>query len=174
LRIVAGQLGGRTFISPKSARTHPMSDRIRGALFNTLGDIEGLQLLDAFAGSGALGFEAVSRGVAKATLIENDKPAQRAIAENILQLDLGSRVHLVQANCSSWSGNNPQQLFDLVLADPPFDNLQLSVIHKLARHVTEGGLYVISWPGQQEPPTLEGLELVSHKTYGDAQLLFFR
>jgi 16S rRNA (guanine966-N2)-methyltransferase len=175
LRIIAGSLGGRNFASPHSPRTHPMSDRIRGALFNTLGDIEGLSLLDAFAGSGAIGFEAVSRGASLVLMIENDKPAQRAIADSLRQLDLTSQAKLIQANCSGWSDNNLQQYFDLVVADPPFDDLQISVLQKLARHVAGGGLYVLSWPGQQAVPQLaDDLQLVESKSYGDAQLLFFR
>jgi 16S rRNA (guanine966-N2)-methyltransferase len=83
MRIIAGRLGGRHFASPQGRRTHPMSDKMRGALFNALGDIDGLSVLDAFAGSGALAFEAVSRGAGHAVAIDVDKSAQRAIAENI-------------------------------------------------------------------------------------------
>jgi 16S rRNA (guanine966-N2)-methyltransferase len=151
-----------------------MSDRIRGALFNTLGDIEGLTVLDAFAGSGAIGIEAVSRGASHAIMIDNDKPAQKAIAENITALDIGSSAKLVLANCSSWSDNNTGQLFDLVIVDPPYDDLQIPTVTKLGRHVTGGGLYVLSWPGGQVIPEIENFKLISYKTYGDAQLLFMR
>jgi 16S rRNA (guanine966-N2)-methyltransferase len=77
LRVIAGELGGRFFDSPDSDATHPMSERMRGSLFNILGDIKGKTILDAFAGSGALSFEAVSRGAVHALTLEKDKIAQK-------------------------------------------------------------------------------------------------
>lgn len=174
MRIIAGTLGGRNFGSPRSQRTHPMSDKVRGALFNALGDIEGLSLLDAFAGSGALSFEAVSRGASTALAIDNDKPAQQAIEESIASLGLGARVRLIKANCGSWSDNNPAQQFDIIVADPPYDKLQPAILTKLTKHLKPGGLYVLSWPGGAVAPELGGCSLAAHKSYGDAQLLFFR
>lgn len=175
MRIIAGGLGGRNFESPRSHRTHPMADRVRGALFNTLGDIEGLTVLDAFAGTGALSFEAISRGAASALLVEIDKPAQRAIAASIKALGIDRQARLVQANCSGWSDNNPDQQFDLVIAAPPYDDLQLSVVKKLTRHVQRpDGLYILDWPGKMAAPELDGLEIIEQKTYGDAQLVFYR
>ena len=72
MRIIAGYLGGRQFNSPRSNRTHPMSDKARGGLFNALGDISGLTVLDAFAGSGALSFEAISRGAESVIAVDID------------------------------------------------------------------------------------------------------
>ncbi|HKX24038.1 MAG TPA: RsmD family RNA methyltransferase, partial [Candidatus Saccharimonadales bacterium] len=83
MRVIAGELGGRFFAGPDSTATHPMAERVRGAMFNALGDIEGLTVLDAFAGSGALAFEAISRGAKSVVVVERDKRAQRIIAENI-------------------------------------------------------------------------------------------
>ncbi len=174
MRIIAGALGGRNFESPRSQRTHPMADRVRGALFNTLGDIEGLTVLDAFAGSGGLSFEAISRGAASALMIEIDKPAQRAIVSSISSLGLQQQMKLVQANCSGWSDNNPDQQFDLVLAAPPYDDLQLPIVTKLIRHVLPDGLFVLDWPGKMSAPDLDGLDIVEQKNYGDAQLVFYR
>src|ERR1700683_4883439 len=102
MHIIAGYLKGRTFDSPKSGQTHPMSDKIRGAMFNMLGDIEGLNILDAFSGSGAIAFEAISRGAASVTLIESDHLAQRSIALNIDKLGLSESASLIRANANSW------------------------------------------------------------------------
>lgn len=152
-----------------------MADRVRGALFNTLGDIDGLTLLDAFAGTGALSFEAISRGAASALLIEIDKPAQRSIAASIKGLGITGRARLVHANCSGWSDNNPEARFDLVIAAPPYDDLQPTVVAKLTRHVQRpDGLFILDWPGKLETPHLEAMAVVEQKNYGDAQLVFYR
>ena len=82
MRIIAGELRGRQFNSPKGHRTHPMGDRVRTALFNTLGDISDLTILDAFAGSGALTFEAISRGAKSAVTLEIDYDAYEVIQQN--------------------------------------------------------------------------------------------
>jgi 16S rRNA (guanine966-N2)-methyltransferase len=174
VRVVAGSLGGRLFASPRSQRTHPMSDKVRGALFNTLGDIDGLTFLDAFSGSGALAYEALSRGATSVLMIENDRPAQQTIDDNITALHLSGQANLVKANCSAWSDRNIDKQFDVVLADPPFDHLQESAIRKLARHVESGGLMVLNWPGAGEPPELDGCVQVEQKSYGDTQLIFYR
>lgn len=175
MRIIAGALGGRSFDSPRSHRTHPMSDRVRGALFNTLGDIRGLTVLDAFAGSGALAFEALSRGASSALLIESDRPAQTTLERNIETLELQDRATLVKANCSSWSRHNPKDYFDLVLLDPPYDHIQWDALDKMMTHPKKpNGLVVLSWPGKFETPKFNGLAVVDQKRYGDAQLIFYR
>src|SRR4051812_42000237 len=114
MRVIAGGLSGRQFTSPRGRRTHPMSDKMRGALFNTLGDIGGLTILDAFAGSGAIGFEAISRGASRATAIDSDRGAQRAIAENVNKLGLGSQVKLIKTSAASWLRTTKDQ-FDVVI-----------------------------------------------------------
>jgi 16S rRNA (guanine966-N2)-methyltransferase len=174
VRVIAGRLGGRTFDSPRSFKTHPMSDKVRGALFNVLGDITGLTILDAFAGSGALSFEAVSRGAAAAVAIDNDRGAQKVITANIAALQLGGRVKLVKASAGAWLGTNPDARFDIILCDPPYNDLQPNLLTRLARVLQPGGLLVVSWPGGQEAPPLAGLSLAESRSYGDAQLLFYR
>jgi 16S rRNA (guanine966-N2)-methyltransferase len=115
MRIIAGKLGGRTFQAPKTNNTHPMSDKIRGALFNILGDLSGLTVLDAFAGSGAVGFEAISRGATHAYLIELDKDAYGTIKQNAKALGVEDVVTVVRKNIKGWSNNNTQRFFDIVI-----------------------------------------------------------
>ncbi|HEY8999034.1 MAG TPA: RsmD family RNA methyltransferase [Candidatus Saccharimonadales bacterium] len=174
MRVIAGELGGRHFDSPHSHRTHPMSDRVRGGLFNTLGDIVGLKVLDAFAGTGALSFEAVSRGAASSLAIENDRPAQKQIEANIAVLGVGDRVRLIKSSSNAWLTTSPNETFDIILCDPPYDDLQLNLLARLAVRVTQNGLLVLSWPANAEAPSFEGLENVAERNYGDAQLLFYR
>lgn len=174
MRVIAGRLGGRLFDSPHTHRTHPMSDKARGALFNVLGDISGMTVLDPFAGTGALSFEAISRGAATAVAIESDKVAQRTIAENIELLKLEDQVTLARAFAASWLYRHAQLKFDLVLCDPPYNNPQFSTLDKIAKRVKEGGLLVLSWPTGETLPQYAGMEQVEQRSYGDMQLVFYR
>ena len=174
MRIIAGSLGGRIFDSPGGHRTHPMSDRVRGALFNALGDIEGLTVLDAFAGSGALSFEAVSRGAGSVIAVESDKAAQNTIADNIKTLGVQLHVQLIRASVGAWLRTTPEANFDIVLCDPPYDDLQPKLLTRLAARTRIGGLVVLSWPGKQTAPSFEGFNVATQHNYGDAQLVFYR
>jgi len=152
-----------------------MSDKVRGALFNALGDITGLSVLDAFAGSGAVGFEAISRGAAHATLIDVDKVAQRTIAENIDRLKLIREVKLINASAKAWL-TTADETYDIVILDPPYDDLQFDLLYRLLRLASQpGGLAVVSLPpGAAFSPDDENYELLTQKSYGDAQLVFYR
>jgi 16S rRNA (guanine966-N2)-methyltransferase len=151
-----------------------MAEKVRGALFSALGDIEGLSVLDAFAGSGALAIEAISRGAASAVAIDNDKRAYDAVVANSMKLGLIDRLKATKANVSGWSANNPNKTFDLVFVAPPYDNLQLNAVAKMSRHVNSGGLLVLDWPGNSEAPRLKQLNILETKNYGDATLTFYR
>lgn len=173
MRVIAGVLGGRSFDSPRSFKTHPMSDKMRGALFNILGDIEGLTVLDAFAGSGALGFEAISRGAASVLAIDSDRAAQRVIAANSKTLGVRRKLTLIQASTNAWLQTNPEARFDIVLCDPPYNDVQRNLLARLTSCVKPGGLLVLSWPGAEMAPDFEGMKKVLHRGYGDAGLIFF-
>jgi 16S rRNA (guanine966-N2)-methyltransferase len=174
MRVIAGTLGGRTFDSPRGHRTHPMSDKIRGALFNILGDIDGLTFLDAFAGSGALAIEAVSRGASHVTAIDLDKEAYQTIQENVEALDLKDKIIVMRKNVAGWSRNNQHIQFDVVLADPPYNDIRPVLLQKLIAQVKQGGLLVLSWPGSEPVRKFEGVEVLTAKSYGDAQLVFYK
>ena len=174
MRVISGYLGGRNFASPNGHRTHPMSDKVRGGLFGVLGDIKGLSALDAFAGSGALAIEAISRGAKTATAIEVDKNAYVAILDNIESLGLKDRIKATRAFFNAWSTRNEKQKFDLIFADPPYDKIPYRDLKKLAVHLKEDGILVLSWPGNYEKLKFEGLESVQIKNYGDAQLVFYK
>jgi len=150
-----------------------MSDRIRGALFNTLGDISGLTVLDAFAGSGALSFEAVSRGAGCALAIEVDKSAQQTMAENITGLGLEGEVRLVRAKAQSWLSTTDEK-FDIVICDPPYDHVNHDLLARLADRAKPGGTVVFSLPPGASLSLDNGYELLQRKDYGDATLNFFR
>lgn len=174
MRIIAGKLGGRTFQSPKTYNTHPMSDKIRGAVFNMLGDIDGLTVLDAFAGSGAIGIEAISRGAKHATLVELDKDAFMTIKRNVASLSLDEYASVVRANIKGWSNNHLGDTFDIVVCDPPYDAVLELLLHRIARHVNDNGTMVVSWPTHEPIPKIPEMELLRHKTYGRATLCVYK
>jgi 16S rRNA (guanine966-N2)-methyltransferase len=175
MRIIAGKLKGREIRPPSGHKTHPMSDKVRGALFNILGDVEGLSFLDIFAGSGALSIEAISRGAGSAVAIDVDRAAYGSIDRNIQELGLRNRIKAVRAHASGWSARNTEQKFDVLLFDPPYDDLQINLVERLIKlHLKPGGLAVLSFPGNFKPEKLANTEIVTAKNYGDAQLVFYR
>lgn len=174
MRIIAGKFGRRLFKAPPGHHTHPMGERIKTALFNSLGKLEGEVVLDAFAGSGALGFEALSRGSKKVTLIESDPKAFRVIKENINTLGMDTdQCIVVRANVSSWLDNNQDLYFSLIFADPPFTNLAPHIILKLVQHLEDDGRLIVNWPSSEDPMNLPGLDIVKQKSYAGAQLVYY-
>lgn len=173
MRVIAGRLGGRAFAAPRGHRTHPMSEKGRGALFNALGDVSGLTVLDAFAGSGALGFEALSRGASHVTAIEHDRNAQITIADNVRSLNIED-IKLIKANAAGWL-STARDTFDLVLLDPPYDDLQPALLAKLADRAVRGGTVVMSLPpGTDAELPADKFKQLARKNYGDAELVFYR
>lgn len=175
MHIIAGSLKGRILHEPHGHKTHPMSEKVRGALFNALGDIDGLTFLDAFAGSGALAFEAISRGAKSAAAVEIEKNSHFAIQLSIKELGLRKVVKASKANVGGWSIHNMEKKFDVVMLDPPYDHIKPDLLQMLIkRHVKKNGLAVLSFPGHEKAPEYENTKLVSNKKYGDIQLVFYR
>ena len=175
MRIISGKLGGRVFIAPKNHRTHPMADKVRGALFSVLGDIDGLTILDAFTGSGALAFEAISRGAMFVVAIDIDKNAFDAVQRNVKDLGITSeKIKVIRSNCASWSQKNSDTKFNIVIAAPPYDDLQVDKIKSLTRHLEDSGVFILDWPGKLALPSIDNLKLIKSKKYVDAQLAFYR
>lgn len=121
MRVVAGELGGRKLISPEGTSTRPTTDRVREAIFNALGSLgvlDGAIVADLFAGSGAIGIEAISRGAEHCTFVERDRNALRVLEDNLDALDLGSRSRVMRSDATSVA--NALDV-DIVFADPPYD-----------------------------------------------------
>lgn len=173
MRIISGNLKNHGFEAPKGHRTHPMSEKARGAIFNALGDIEGLSLLDAFAGSGAVGFEAISRGAKSATLIDSSKEAINAINKSISLLATNEKVKATHANVSTWSDLNQDKQFDIVVADPPYNDIKEAILNKLTIHLSLKGIFVLSLPPRTHV-SLNGLALLKENDYGDCTLKFYK
>jgi 16S rRNA (guanine966-N2)-methyltransferase len=181
MRIVAGTHRGRRIAAPRGAATRPTADRVREALFSIVGDVEGLDVLDLFAGSGALGLEALSRGAASATLVDRDPRAVTAIRANAASLGLEDRVRVVARD---WRGalraeRAARRSYGLCLLDPPYAQAAvvagaLGVV--LAPVVTGPGIVVLERPAALAPPPLKGLEIASRtdRTYGDTGVSVLR
>jgi 16S rRNA (guanine966-N2)-methyltransferase len=176
MRIISGYLKGRSIQETHGHRTHPMSEKMRGAIFNALGDIEGLTVLDAFAGTGALAFEAISRGASYAVAVDPDGSANRSIQETIDNLGLDEKVQAIKAFALSWSRRHPREVFDIVIFDPPYNAVDIKTMINLAKlHVKPGGIVVISLPPTEDFQLAETMyERLVQKQYGDASLSFYR
>lgn len=176
VRLISGKFGGRRLDAPDNSRTHPMSERIRGAMFNSVGSlVQDAHVLDAFAGSGSVGLEALSRGAKAVTFIERDRIAAKIIRNNIATLGCEDDTKVIQASVSAWSSTNEDAQFDLIFVDPPYHDPQFSTVKKLFNHLKPGALMVLSHLGRGEAPTgTKGIVVVDNRSYGNAALTFFR
>lgn len=174
MRIIAGKHKGRVLAETHGNRTHPMSEKIRGALFNSLGDITGLSVLDAFSGTGTVAIEAASRGANYVQAIDIDKEAFRCMQKNVAIIGCDKVVKTTQANTSSWSDNKTTEKFNIVIADPPHDGVQVKLIKKLSNHVTEGGVLVLCIPVGMSVELGDSYKELAEKNYGNAKLVFYR
>jgi len=175
VRIISGRFGGRSIRAPKGHTTHPMSERVRNSLFNIVGDeIAGAVVLDAFAGSGAIGIEALSRGASQVTFVERDRLAATILDENIERLGISSETKVSRSPVSAWATACATR-FDVIFADPPYDDMQLSTVSQLFGLLKPNGLMVLSYPGRGEAPTgANGVVVVDNRSYGTAALAFYR
>lgn len=152
-----------------------MGERIRNALFNSLGsEVEGAEVLDAFAGTGSIGIEALSRGASQAMFIEKDRTAQDILAKNVTTLGLEERATIIRTTVNNWLASNEPPRFDIIFVDPPYDDTQFSTAEKLLGLLKPNGLMVLSHPGRSETPTRPGVVVVDNRSYGSARLTFYR
>ena len=175
LHIIAGKFGGRMISAPDGRLTHPMGSRVRGSLFNIIKDeLENAVVLDAFAGTGSLGLEALSRGAKHATFIERDRTASKILKTNIKTLGVDKLTTDVQIGVHTWINKNQGVLYDIIFADPPFNDMQLSTVFELISLLKPNGLMVLSYLGRGELPPVQGVVVVDNRSYGTAALTFYR
>ena len=170
MRIIAGSHRGHRIAAPAGRDTRPTSDRVRENAFNLIGPVDGADVLDVFAGSGALGLEALSRGAASATFIERDRDACRTINANLDKLDLRGVV-LCQDVGRALARD--RRRYDLVLCDPPYDYDHGKLAPLLAGVLADDGLLVYESSGRADPPELPGLEIRTSRKYGAARLTLY-
>jgi 16S rRNA (guanine966-N2)-methyltransferase len=175
VRIVAGSRKGHLIAAPKGVDTRPTADRVREAAFNLIGPVEDMAVLDLFAGSGAMGIEALSRGAARAVFVESDRAAAHTIERNLEKLRLtGAAVVRMDAMTALAGEVAAGRRYDLVLVDPPYE--MFSSVHTgLARYlpaVLDPGALVVVETAAAEEPELP-LPKRTSRRYGSARLTVF-
>ena len=156
--------------------TRPTSDRVRGARFATRGDVGGARVLDLYAGTGALGIEALSRGAAHATFVESARPALTALRANLATLDLVSSARVVSQPVARAAGTLPGP-FDLIFADPPYAALAevpaaLDVL-RAAAAIAPGARVVVEHASRDAAPSIAGLTPRPSRAYGDTTVTLY-
>ena len=175
MRIIAGTHRGHRIAAPKGLDTRPTGDRVRESAFNLIGPVDGASVLDLFAGSGAMGLEALSRGAESATFVEADRHAAETIDQNLAKLHLtGARVVRADAMRALAAEASAGRKYDLVLVDPPYDlypNLEPMLARYLPHVLAEGALVVVETSARVEPEL--PLEQRTSRRYGSARVTLF-
>jgi 16S rRNA (guanine966-N2)-methyltransferase len=169
MRVVAGAHGGRRLVAPPGDATRPTSDRVREALFSVLGpSVQGARVLDLFAGSGALGIEALSRGAASAVFVDRAPRAIAAVRANLTALGIEAEVHRIEARAWLRTASARSDAYDLVFLDPPYRRAG-----ELGRELSEGlaavlapGARVVTESDRRDPLELD-LPAPDERRYGD-------
>jgi 16S rRNA (guanine966-N2)-methyltransferase len=177
MKILAGTFRGRPISQPATRAVRPLSEKVRAALFDVVGDPTGLAVLDAYAGSGAAGFEALSRGALMVDAIEANQRVARTIGANARELGLNLTYILHTLTVETWLASPAQQpptgRYGLIIADPPYAQLDNDVLNRLAQFLAPEGVMAVSHSSRLTLPTLESTQLVKTKTYGDTSLSFY-
>ncbi len=168
MRVVAGALRGRRITAPPGRETRPTSDRVREALFAILGDLAGLRVLDLFAGSGALGIEALSRGAASAVFVERAPRVAEVVRGNLAALGLEARVVRADARAHLRDASARADAYDLVFLDPPYRDAAAwgRELSPALEAVLAPGARVVSESDRRAPLDLT-LPLADERRYGD-------
>lgn len=175
-RVIAGAWGGRRLRTPPGAGTRPTSDRVRESLFSSLqslfGGLDGLRVLDLYAGSGALALEALSRGAASADLVESDRRAAQVAQQNVRDLGASARVHRTTAASYVASAAGP---FDLVLLDPPYPvptDEVAAVVAALAEALADDAVVVVERSTRTPFTWPAGFEGFRDRAHGETTVWF--
>lgn len=181
MRVVAGRYRGRRLVAPSGATTRPTGDRVREALFSIIGPIDGVDVLDVFAGSGALGIEALSRGAASATFVDSSPAAVKAIRTNTEMVENGARVRIV---CADWrralrDDRRAGRTYGLCLLDPPYtvlDRILGPLGDALAPVLSTDATLVVEYATAIGPVTFENLAVSSRtdRSYGGTGISVLR
>jgi 16S rRNA (guanine966-N2)-methyltransferase len=182
MRIVGGRLGGRTLASPRTQAIRPTADRLRESLFNILahayGDpVTGARVLDLFAGTGALGLEALSRGAAFALFVDDAVEARALLRENIAALGLGGVTRIFRRDATRLGPAHPVDPFSLVFLDPPYSKGLAEKALVSAREggwLAQGALIVVEEAADAGFTAPAGFDELERRRYDDTEMVFLR
>jgi 16S rRNA (guanine966-N2)-methyltransferase len=174
-RIIAGTARGRRLAVPRGTGTRPTSDKVRGAVFNVLGQFfEGGAVLDLYAGTGALALEALSRGCARAVCVEADRAAAEVLRRNAEACGLAARVEVRRERALDALARLPRAAFDLAFLDPPYGEGPEAALAALASVLAPGGRAVAEHDARRPPADrYEGLALAERRAWGDTAISIY-
>jgi 16S rRNA (guanine(966)-N(2))-methyltransferase RsmD len=175
MRVIAGTLKGRRLKAPSWDGLRPTSDKLRETLFNILAPrIDGARVLDGYAGTGAIGIEALSRGASHVAFVERDRRAQALIAENLAGCGVTNGYAIIRASFDRAVGDLPPASFDLVLLDPPYEDAPHAAIERASRVLAADGVLVLEHARRQAAPASSGgLTRTRDVVSGDSALAFY-
>jgi len=176
MRVIAGKLGGRRLVAPRGSATRPTTDRVREALFSMLGPLSGARVIDLFAGSGALGIEALSRGASSAVFVESSRAALSALRANLQELELEDATTVLGAPLErSRAALERLAPFDLALCDPPWARLASVVgwLEQSAPAWLAPGARLVLEHDKRDAPELASFALTTRRAWGDSAVSIF-
>ncbi len=177
MRVIAGALKGRRLQAPTWEGVRPTSDRLRETLFNILAPrVVGARVLDAYAGTGAVGIEAISRGAADVVFVDRDPRAASLIAANLARCGLAQRYAIIRgAVADTFETLRTGPPFDIVFLDPPYDQVVAGVLESTPAILAPDGIVVLEHARRHPPPRhVEGLELTREVRSGDSGITIYR
>lgn len=178
LRVISGKFKGQRLMSPANPMTHPMGMREKLALFNMI-EVADKSVLDVFAGSGALGIEALSRGAREVIFVENALPVVRVIRQNLAFLiehdsEIAIKTEVFPQKVTKFIEDfTGRREFEVIFADPPYDKIDFRALQGLVKLMSRGGVLVLSSPAKDEPLELAGAKIRTSRTYAAARLTIY-
>lgn len=177
MRVIAGIAKGRKLIAPKGPGTRPALAQVKEAIFNILGSVEDLRVLDLFAGSGSIGIEALSRGARHATFVENSRSALMALKKNLTNCGFTEQSEIVPYSVDRVLSHlrKKKRQFDLIFVDPPYDqNLVMPTLKGLEKVLADGGVIIVENSPRERVSDTETMAVTSVRKYGQTEIAFLK
>jgi len=174
MRVIAGTAGGLSLVAPRGRGTRPITDRVKETLFAILGDrVPDARVLDLYAGSGAVGIEALSRGASHVTFVERDREALTALRANLEHTGLAPSASVEPMDVERFLARPPAGRWDLVVLDPPYAQRAIvAPLQSLGPHLGSGATVVLKHHWRSEVPAIEGLAATRERRFGETMLTF--
>jgi 16S rRNA (guanine966-N2)-methyltransferase len=174
MRVIAGTARGIVLAAPRDRATRPIADRVKETLFAILGDrVVDARVLDLYAGSGAIGIEALSRGAARATFVELARHALEALRENLRRARVEDRAIVRAADVLRFLASPPEDRYELAIVDPPYAERDiLAPLERLVPHLGPGATVVVKHFWRSPPPAIDGLASWRERRFGETGLTF--